>query len=50
MKEDIKLQKAIELLKEAVKFINKMPNTRYGERLSYSLAFEIDEFLEKELK
>ena len=50
MKEEIKLQKAIELLKEAIKFINLFPNTRYGERLSYRLAFEIDEFLEKELE
>jgi hypothetical protein len=39
--------KSIELLKEAVRFINTVPNTRYGDTLSYATASRIDKFLKE---
>lgn len=37
--------KAIELLKEAVRFLNIIPNTRDGSNLSYATTSRIDNFL-----
>jgi hypothetical protein len=38
-------EKSLELLKESIRFLNEVPNGKYGD--NYVLCSKIDEFLER---